>query len=80
VYTTGRLPQDVVRVSAIHSSYNEQRKSIEQMQFKQLPQMYMGRSQKFILGGYNFLLHDTTVLYTNSLSTSAAIHKIIFRD
>jgi len=32
-----------------------------------------GRSQKFILGGYNFVLHDTTVLYTNSLTTSAAI-------
>jgi len=32
-----------------------------------------GRSQKFILGGYNFLLHDTTVLYTSSLATSAAI-------
>jgi len=32
-----------------------------------------GRSQKFILGGYNFLLHDTTVLYTSSLTTSAAI-------
>jgi len=32
-----------------------------------------GRSQKFILGGYNFLLHDTAVLYTSSLSTSAAI-------
>jgi len=32
-----------------------------------------GRSKKFILGGYNFLLHDTTVLYTSSLTTSAAI-------
>jgi len=32
-----------------------------------------GRSQKFILGGYNFLLHDTTVLYTSSLTTLAAI-------
>ena len=32
-----------------------------------------GRSQKFILGGYNFLLHDTTVLYISSLTTSAAI-------
>jgi len=32
-----------------------------------------GRCQKFILGGYNFLLHDTTVLYTSSLTTSAAI-------
>jgi len=32
-----------------------------------------GRSQKFILGGYNFLLHDATVLYTSSLTTSAAI-------
>jgi len=31
-----------------------------------------GRSQKFMLGGY--LLHDdTTVLYTSSLTTSAAI-------
>jgi len=32
-----------------------------------------GRSQKFILGGYNFLQYDTTVLYTSSLTTSAAI-------
>ena len=32
-----------------------------------------GRSQKFILRGYNFLLHDTTVLSTSSLATSAAI-------
>jgi len=32
-----------------------------------------GRSKKFILGGYNLLLHDTTVLYTSSLTTSAAI-------
>jgi len=32
-----------------------------------------GRSQKFVLGGYNFLLHDTTVLYTSSLTASAAI-------
>jgi len=32
-----------------------------------------GRSKKFILGGYNFLLHDTTVLYTSSLTTWAAI-------
>jgi len=34
-----------------------------------------GRSQKFIVGGYrpNFLLHDTTVLYTSSLTTSTAI-------
>jgi len=32
-----------------------------------------GRSQKFILGGYNFLLYDTTVLYTSSLTISAAI-------
>jgi len=31
------------------------------------------RSKKFILGGYNLLLHDTTVLYTSSLTTSAAI-------
>ena len=31
-----------------------------------------GRSQKFILGGYNLLLHDTTVLYTSSLTTTAA--------
>ena len=32
-----------------------------------------GRSQKFILGGYNFLLHDTTILCTSSLTTLAAI-------
>jgi len=32
-----------------------------------------GRSQKFIVDEYNFLLHDTTVLYTSSLMTSAAI-------
>jgi len=35
--------------------------------------LFQGRSHKFILGGYNFLLHDTTVLYTSSLTTSAAI-------
>ena len=34
---------------------------------------HQGRNQKFILGGYNFLLHDTTILYTSSLTTSAAI-------
>ena len=32
-----------------------------------------GRSHKFILGGYDFLLHHTTVLYTSSLTTSAAM-------
>jgi len=32
-----------------------------------------GRSHKFILGGYNFLLHDTTLIYTSSLTTLAAI-------
>jgi len=32
-----------------------------------------GHSQKFVLGGYKFLLHNTTVLYTNSLTSSAEI-------
>jgi len=32
-----------------------------------------GRSQKFVLGGYKFLLHNTAVLYTNSLMSSAEI-------
>ena len=32
-----------------------------------------GRSQKFVLGGYKFLLHNTTVLYTNNLTSSAEI-------
>jgi len=41
--------------------------------FRQYSFPIQGRSQKFILGGYNFLLHDTTVLYTSSLTTSAAI-------
>jgi len=37
------------------------------------PSVYQERSQKFILGGYNFLLYDTTVPYTNNLTTLAAI-------
>ena len=32
-----------------------------------------GRSQKFVFGGYKFLLHNTTVLYTSRLTLSAAI-------
>jgi len=41
-----------------------------------------GRSQKFILGGYNFLLHDTTVLYTIAAwrHRLQLVHKIILRD
>jgi len=32
-----------------------------------------GRSQKFVLGWYKFLLHNTAVRYTSSLTSSAAI-------
>jgi len=41
-----------------------------------------GRSQKFILGGYNFLLHDTTVLYILAAwrHRLQLVHKIISRD
>ena len=42
-------------------------------EFSDITYHNQGRSQKFIVRGYNFLLHDTTVLYTSSLTTSAAI-------
>jgi len=32
-----------------------------------------GRSKKFVLGWYKFLLHNTAVRYTSSLTSSAAI-------
>jgi len=41
-----------------------------------------GRSQKFILVGYNYLLHDTTVLYilASGRHRLQLVQKIIFRD
>jgi len=39
----------------------------------QMGTSYQGRSQKFVLGWYKFLLHNTAVRYTSSLTSSAAI-------